>query len=537
MKSTPSQSDDWEAGKKKDLTNEYLSLLVVDLAVKKEKDETFEQQHIPPENISLEEPEELVENKEYAEPEILEEHEESFSEDEDDAVLPFQADSLLTPEEEASTWKDYKGALFDEYNNRETTIDKPKDDVKIPQHKIENEFKASKETSEDEGLGFSYRNRKSGATLADEYRESERHFSEQSGTARKKRLILLGLCLFLLIALIAASIPFIKSKVSDKIIIDTLNKSLISPDIDKNAYSKDVKTLSSDISPDVGSGYEEPNSITITDPNGTERIPDKSISFDLSQDAVVLGSVKSPLVSGDSEQAMGKSNVVNVITVSADSPDIIGIRKNEGQRNASANEARKTTSEVKPRKRPANNTRRASNGYSRTSAPISVRVGSSSPITFTGKELPTGADTAQEKIYSAIRSMNYIEAANLSKSSLEYNSTDKYSFFSLGLALYSMSDFSGATAAFYTCLKFNDSQLPNYLVEEFDSGEHLKNTYIDYPGIDLIIRAVELNPQNKSLYVNLFLSNLKSEKPRLASEIYQAVLNHAKKHGSNALKK
>ena len=551
--SPPSKSDDWEAEKRKDLTNANLSLLVVDLAAKYKKDETFEQQQIPSENIDLEEPEELLENIEYTEPEILEEHEESFSEYKDETVLSSQADSLLseedvslnksllTPEEKASTWKDYKGILFDELNNRETTFDKNDDlEVKIPQHQIEDNFEVSKETSEDEIFGYTYRNRKNGVVLAEEYRKGERQFSEQSGMIRKKRFILLGLCLFLLIALIAASIPFFKPEVSKKIIDKTLNKSVLSPDIDKNAYSTDVRIPSFDpnrISPDVESRDEESGNSIITDPDDTERVTVESISSVLSQDAVVLESDKLPLIAGDSEQSADQSKAVAVITASANNPDITETKKNDRQRKVSANEARKTTSEAKTRKRPANDTKRASNEVSRTTTFLSARAVSSTPIRLTGKELPKGADASQERIYSAIRSMNYDEAVNLSKGNLEKDPTDKLSFFSLGLALFSASDFSGATEAFYTCLKFNDSRLPDYMVEEFDSGEHLKNTYINYPGIDLIIRAVELNPQSKSLYVNLFLSNLKSENPRLASEIYQAVLNHAKKHGSNGLKK
>jgi tetratricopeptide (TPR) repeat protein len=111
----------------------------------------------------------------------------------------------------------------------------------------------------------------------------------------------------------------------------------------------------------------------------------------------------------------------------------------------------------------------------------------------------------QDAIFSAIRNERYIDAINFLKGNLEKNSKDRLSFFYLGLTFYASSDFSGATRAFYACLNLDSHGLPDFLVEEFDSAESLENLYINYPGVELLIKSVELNPRDKSLYLNLFL--------------------------------
>lgn len=656
MRGTPSQiNSGGTENEKNESANEYLSLPIVALVTEKETNETLEQ-HIPSENA---EPDEFIsESKDtvttssfqqnslqieddtpitmpeeavlLSDPGILQiEEDAAISIPEEEVTLPesvslgieedtpptmpeeevllsepvvlqIEEDPILdkpslTPEEEAATWKDYKGALFDELN-KESAFDKSyglekkskeqqyksdtdvdvdqsiraesltlEQDVFSPEPEAvitpeADEYETS--TSEYEAPRFYSHNKKMhAAALAEEYRKNKRIVSEQAGRMRKRRLIWLGIVLFLLVVSIVASVSYFSSAKSDSKVDPDLNKSVSGTDGNVGiVHSPDVGIPASDmisISPDVEGKYEVSEDIAVfvsEDINGAESDDLSLISEDISseagnQNAASSGEVKAVNASAPdiNETLVAEDNNATIVTAGENKNTTIETEIIATEAEISATETKQTTNESKKTtietNKKANETKNTTNASKKATitkpvatvekAPAKAGSQTSPSVKSTGKELAGGVDLTKDKAYSAIKSKQYTDAISLSQGNLEKNPNDKFSFYSLGLALYATSNFSGATEAFFTCLRFSDPRLPDYMVEQFDSAENLKNLSANYPGVDLLIRAVDLNPKNKSLYINLFLSNLKSEKPRAASEIYSAVLNHAKKHSSD----
>ena len=512
MQNLSSQTNDLTAeNKKNERANEDLFLPVVGLVTEENTSKTFEQ-HIPSESVL---PEELV-SEESSEKTVEDVLFQPKTRSKEETSLP---KPLLTPEEEAATWKDYRGPLFGKLNRESAFYRFYGSEKKDPLRQTDaGELKTSNSISEYERSRSNKQRKIQAAALAEEISRKQKFISEQAGRMRKNRLVLLGIGLILLISLVTVSFSSFKSAHTAPEADPKLNV-VISPDNDNyvNKYrSDDIEIL---VSYSENIDNEDSDDIAVIESEDMDELSGKLVSSEPDDPFIIIseGSVQAMEQDGLSSGTIDLIEIGAGMADSKESP-VSGNDKIEVQR--TAGETRRTTAA----------------GMGKTAQRASTRADrrdSSSSIALTRKTPPRSPGIRQDKIYSAMKSEKYVDAINLSKSNLERNSTDKLSFFSLGLALYATSNFSGATEAFYACFKFNDPSLPDFLVEEFDSHESLMNLYINYPGVDLLIRAVELNPKNKSLYINLFLSNIKSEKPRAASEIYTVILNHARKHGPN----
>ena len=453
-------------------------------------------------------------------------------------------DKLISiPDEETVEWKDYKEDQFNGFyieektdpvetednlvqstdesdSNKQETVDDSKSNVHIPQEPDKKD-EVPRGFSDDE-IMRAYEDRKARmAALEEEYRESQRIISEQIAGKGKKVLVWVGSGLVFLFALMIASLLLFYSGETD-------------PNID--LYTSASNNLSST---NVAVSISEDNAETT---NG-------KISSSLEQNTV---SSVTPESSQVTAQNVISSEPANRETIT------VGNRETKEQYTpaVTGNDARRTTDSVRaegrtparatnvtPPVQTARTTRVAPPVQTARATRVAPSVQPARAAHAAPPVQPTRAAPAQparayshytqDEIFSAIRNEKYADAINLSKRNLERNPKDRLSFFSLGVAYYASSDFNGATRAFYACLTLDRPALPKFMVEEFDTNESLRKLFINYPEVELLIRAVELNPQDKPLYLNLFLSSLKSENPRDNSDIYYAILRHANKHGTN----
>ena len=396
--------------------------------------------------------------------------------------------------------------------------------------------------TEDE-LSRAYEEKKArAAAFAEEYRKSREEIIEHNGKIRKNHILWLGLSFICVLVLTIASVLYFLSEKTMEPARDFDPSIFISNIIDKNADDFEDIVLDSNylnsISSDNESRFEESEDIAVFGVTEGSRLSDSVVSSDLGQSAYVA----------KSEDSINQSGVINIVSSEPVSIDFIIVERIDNDRRpVNKNTGNNVKSKVNETVRISRTAERMTGTTSETAKSseidsvkvnrmVSSRVYSrniSPPVRSTEKYSRKGVDSTQNNIFSAIKSERYHEAINLSKINLERNPKDRLSFYSLGIALYAISDFSGATRAFYNCLAFDSPNLPAFMVEEFDSAESLENLYINYPGVESLIRSVEINPKDKSLYLNLFLSNIKSEKPRENSEIYYAIYNHAERHGSN----
>jgi tetratricopeptide (TPR) repeat protein len=389
----------------------------------------------------------------------------------------------------------------------------------------------------DEELARSYEEKKErAAAFAEEYRNSRKLILEHNGKIRKNHIIWLGAGFVSVLILTIACVLFFYSRREDP--AAHFNPAIIARDnVDRNADDLVVHVSDSD---DLsGKSFD----IAANDFVDGSKTSDEVISSDLGKIAFIAEAEKPSL---SSDAGVDQTNMKNTASSGSPSIDII-IAYNTGDKEKTA--AQKIVNRLKEisnvttraavtanetRKMPVINTAKLNTDRKATTDVHSTSVGS--PVKSTKAYSSISVDSTQNSALTAIKNERYIEAIELSKGNLERNPNDRLSFFSLGVALYATLDFSGAAKAFYACLTLDSHILPDFMVEEFDSTESLENLFINYPGVESLIRSVELNPQNKSLYLNLFLSNLKSESPRETSEIYYAILNHAEKLGLNKTK-
>ena len=425
--------------------------------------------------------------------------------------------------------------IQDELNRAETISDE-KSDVRIPPS-AEKEEKTTPST-EDEILRAREEKRARANAFTEEYLKSREMITKQSSKMRKKQLVWFSVGFVSLFTLTIVTVLFFFRGTIDTTIGQKL-PIVISKNNDDNSSGSVINEAASNSANSYASDDGKFN--VVIDASDDSNALNTFIASVLGQSWQGAGSIDSLNTSEDNIEKIAEQNIA-----SSDSVDVgviiveNAINKEKpipkeapsGITQASA-ETKKTASAT--RRTTVNPPRTSGGTATRTATRASSQsMGSSARSTRVTSQ--TAIDLTQNRIFSAIKDERYFEAIDLSKSNLEKNSKDRLSFFFLGVAYYASSDFSGATRAFYACLNLDSPGLPDFLVEEFDSAESLESLFINYPGVDLLIRSVELNPQDKSLYLNLLLSNLKSEKPMLASEIYNAVLNHAQKRGLNLTK-
>ena len=434
---------------------------------------------------------------------------------------------LLTKESESTPVQENdKGDLFDALSSNEASIVETRENlsknhvdscsrIKEAANDDRSDINTTKEAVKSEDLATlsgeelyrSYEEKKArAAAFAEEYRESQKLISEQNGKIRKRNIIWLGFGFISVFVLTISTVLFFYFGITEDQ-PNGYNSSIIagtSSDNNSNGLeamasgSNDLNSTSSDIA----NQNEESNNDVL----------------DLENKIKTTGEV----VASGLEQ--------NERTAEAESKDLIVINIPDDKEKADIKDT-------------INNMKTASNKTVRASKPASVmrratitgnkRVNYRSPVNSAENSSQRDVRLSQNRVFSYIESERYFEAINLAKSNLERNPKDRLSFFSLGIAFYATLDFQGATKAFSACLTINKPNLPDFLVEELDSDKSLEDLFINYPGVESLIRSVELNPQDKSLYLNIFLSNLQSEKPIESSEIFDAISSHAEKHGSN----
>jgi tetratricopeptide (TPR) repeat protein len=427
------------------------------------------------------------------------------------------------------------------YSYRAERINDEKNDVRYEEPKKEE----TSTTITDEEMLRSFKEKKARAVaLAEENRENRKTAFKQVLMNRKKYILWLGLGFVSVCTLTVASVLYFYSEKIDPM-KDFDPLVYISDSADKNVHNLELKAQVSDDSNSFVSGNEMSKDVVVYN-NG--KISDGVVSSDLRLITSGANYEKSPFVSEDN---INQNVAQNIIPPESVETRIIFVDNTENKGKSvpkdTKNEVRITTSELRKTTSrtsiTASETRKATS-ETRTTVVIPAKANgeptakverkyTGSFVKSTGKRSPIDMNLTQDKTFSAIRDERYLEAINLSKSNLEKNPKDRLSFFFLGVAFYASSDYSGATKAFYACLGLDGPALPDFRVEEFDSTASLEKLFVNYPGVGSLIQSVELNPQDKSLYLNLFLSNLKSEKPKDTSEIYYAILNHAQKHGLN----
>jgi tetratricopeptide (TPR) repeat protein len=474
----------------------------------------------------------------------IESEQNSFTQDEENESL-----FTLTPEEktdirendriglnvdEGLTTVEYKDISVEVSNelSREETISDWKNDAHNPV-KTDTEEKPTS-VPEDKTFRVHEEKKARANSFTEEYLKSREMISEQTKKMKKKQLVWLGISFISLFVLTVAGVIYFFSGT-----INTLNNNkppiVISRSNDNNSSDSVINEAISDNANSSISDNERFDGIVdaIKDSIKLNTV----VASVLEQSNRDAESTDSSLVSEDSAaktiaQSIASSDSVNLDTIIvgniSDKGEPIQKGTSSGTMQASA-QAGNTTSAI--RKTTVDPARTIEKPIARSN-----RQSMGSPARSARADSPVRIDLTKDRIFSAIKDERYTEAIELSKSNLEKNTSDRLSFFFLGVAFYASSDYTGATRAFYACLNLDSPSLPDFLVEEFDSIESLENLFINYPGVDLLIRSVELNPQDKSLYLNLLLSNLKSEKPMETSVIYNAVLNHAQKRLLNATK-
>ena len=402
--------------------------------------------------------------------------------------------------------------------------------------------KKSDEISEDELIRAYEEKKARAAAFAEEYRKSRKEIIEHNGKIRKNHIMWLGLGFICIVVLTISSVLyFFSEKVMEP--ARGFNPSvLISIDDSVNTHGFVAKVSDSDgfnsMSFVAESKNEESKDISVYGFVNGSKSPDGVVSSDFGKTVFNANSGKLSFSSQDDINHSVDNNVVSPVPTSTDIviADRIDNKKKAIQK-GSGNSMRVKANDTGRTVRTVNEARKTtavnSAKVNRKVAPMVYVKNTSSPAEYREEYSYRGVDSTQESIFSAIRNERYIEAINMSKINLERNPKDRLSFYSLGIALYATSDFPGATRAFYACLAFDSPNLPGFMVEEFDSAESLENLYVNYPDVESLIRSVEINPRDKSLYLNLFLSNIKSERPRDTSEIFYVIYNHAERHGSN----
>ena len=533
------------------------------------EDETSEQQ-IPTESVGFEEsiPGDRFEER----IDFLSSHAEqsSFSKSEENESL-----YTLAPEGKSDFQEDDKTDQFDAINleelssveskevlvdiqeeiSRAETISDEKSYARIP-YLTEKEEKPTP-SQEDEIIRAREEKKARANAFTEEYMKSREMISEQSRKMRKKQLVMIGISFVSLFVFTVATVLYFFAGATDTlngtrppIIVsnnsDNNSSGLVVSDAISNGANKlvsnDDSGFKNALNTIIGSFLDQSVQETISD-DESNKLPGLVTSL-VEQSNQGASSADSSSASEDNIDTIVAQNIASSESVGLETIVIDNIvNKEESIQKSAPSGAAQTSAETG---KTTGSTRAVQSEIKRTTvntarnerkpATRTVRQNTGTSARTTRTHSPAAIDLTQDRIFSAIKDERYDEAIDLSKRNLERNSKDRLSFFSLGVAFYASSDFYGATRAFYACLNIDGPGLPEFLVEEFDSAESLESLFINYPGVDLLIRSVELNPQDKSLYLNLLLSNLKSEKPMETSEVYNAVLNHAQKRGLNVTK-